>query len=253
MKDEDLYAAIFKRKSVRNFDLTALDQNVLDEIWQKLGSLEPMSPDIKTEFKIVPSEKVSTRIMKRAPHYVAAFSEAKGAYASNVGFLLQQMDLYFSASGFGSCWQGIPRPAKDVVESSNLEFVILMAFGNPSETLHRASASEFKRKPLSEITDIQGADELLEPARLAPSAVNRQNWYFTGDKTVVHAYSFKPGFLRNLLEGKYFPINVGIAMYHLQLAAKHFGRKATVVFEEEKEKNPTRDRDYIASLKIENP
>jgi hypothetical protein len=28
---------------------------------------------------------------------------------------------------------------------------------------------------------------LLEPARLAPSAVNLQNWYFTGNKSSIHA------------------------------------------------------------------
>nr|WP_243687870.1 nitroreductase family protein [Methanobacterium formicicum] len=29
-----------------------------------------------------------------------------------MGFLLQQMDLFFSAHGLGSCWQGIPQPKK---------------------------------------------------------------------------------------------------------------------------------------------
>jgi hypothetical protein len=128
-----------------------------------------------------------------------------------------------------------------------------MEFGNPTETLHRTSVSQFKRKPLSEITDIEGADELLEPARLAPSAVNRQNWYFTGDKNLIHTYSLKPNFLRNLVGGKYFSINVGIAMCHIQIATEHFGEKATIVLEEEKEKNPPKDLEYIASLKIESP
>lgn len=214
-------------------------------------ALKPMTTGIKTEFKIISPDQVR-RAMKKAPHYIAAFSEAKDVYMANVGFMLQQMDLYFSDTGLGSCWQGIPQPTKEVKECSNLEFVILMAFGNSRETLHRTSVSQFKRKPLSEITDIQGADELLEPARLAPSAVNWQNWYFTGDKNLIHAYSFKPSFLRRL-GGKYFPINVGIAVCHLEVAADHFGKKATIVFEENKEKNPPKDRTYIASLEIEPP
>jgi nitroreductase len=165
MNGDDLYTAIFKRKSIRDYDLTPLDQNLLDEISENLRSLKPMTTGIKTEFKIISPDQVNRRAMKKAPHYIAAFSEAKDAYMANVGFMLQQMDLHFSATGLGSCWIGIPKPTKEVIEHSNLEFVILMEFGNSRETLHRTSVSQFKRKPLSEITDIEGGDELLEPAR----------------------------------------------------------------------------------------
>lgn len=92
---------------------------------------------------------------------------------------------------------------------------------------------------------------MLEPARLAPSAINCQNWYFTGDKNLIYAYSAKPGFLRSLVGGKYFLINVGIAICHLKIAAEHFGRKATILFEENREKNPPKDREFIASIEIE--
>ena len=251
MKENDLYEAIFKRKSIRNYDSAQIDQNRLEEISANLSSLKPMSAEIKTEFKIISPDQVSRKGMNKAPHFIAAFSEANNAYKTNVGFMLQQMDLYFSASGIGSCWMGIPQPTKEVTESSSLEFIILMAFGNSKETLHRTSVSEFKRKPLSEITNIEGADELLEPARLAPSAVNSQNWYFTGDENLIHAYSSKSGFFRNIVGGSYFPINMGIAICHLQLAAEHMGWKTKIAFEEEKDKKPPKDREYIASLEME--
>jgi len=250
MEENVLYEAIFKRKSIRNYDSAPLSQELLDQVAGKLRNLRSMNSRIKTEFKIIAPDQVR-RAMKKAPHYIAAFSAADEGYGANVGFMLQQMDLYFSSTGLGSCWLGIPVPTKEVVESSNLEYVILMSFGNSKEPLHRSSVSEFKRKALSEITDIKDADELLEPARLAPSAVNHQNWYFTGAKSMIQAYSLKPGFFGNLLGGKLHPINVGIAVCHLQIAAEHFGHKAAIVFEEEKDRKPLRDREYIASLKIE--
>ena len=129
MKENDLYDAIFKRKSIRNYDSTPLSQNLLDEIAENLQNLRPMATGIKTEFKIISPDQVK-RAMKKAPHYIAAFSEAKDVHMANVGFMLQQMDLYFSATGLGSCWLGISVPTKEVKESSNLEFVILMSFGN---------------------------------------------------------------------------------------------------------------------------
>ncbi len=250
MEITDYYPIIFKRKSIRNYDLTPLDDNTVAEISKHLDNLKPMYDNIKTEMKIISSDEVKTRIMKKAPHYIAVFSQKKEGYLTNVGFMLQQMDLFFSANGLGSCWQGIPKPKKEVLKSSNLEFVILMAFGKPKESLHRGSVSEFKRKPLQEISNVKGADELLEAARLAPSAANSQPWFFTGEDSIIHVYSAKPNFLKALLVKKYIPIDMGIAIYHLKVAAKHFGKKTEIVFDKTAEENAPKGYEYIASLKV---
>jgi hypothetical protein len=252
MDQTALYEVIFKRKSVRDYDPTPLESSRLEEIARKLQTLISMTPEIKTEFKIISPDQVSRKLSNKAPHYIAAFSEAKGAYKANLGYMLQQMDLYFSATGLGSCWLGIPQPTKEVTEASNLDFVILMSFGNPKEALYRENVSEFNRKPLSAITSIEGADELLEPVRLAPSAVNFQNWYFTGNKQAIHAYSAKAGFLRNIVGGSYNHINVGIALCHLQVAAEHFGGKTKFLFDGSMDKNPPKNFEYVATLEIEN-
>ena len=251
MNENDLYEAIFKRKSIRNYDSAPIDQNHLEEISENLRALKPMSAGIKTEFKIITPNQVTRKLGNKAPHFIAAFSEAKDAYKVNIGFMLQQMDLCFSATGLGSCWLGIPQPTKDITDSSNLEFVILMSFGNPKETLYRTNASEFKRKSLTEITNMEGADELLEPARLAPSAVNLQNWYFTGSMNAIHVYSSKSSFFRTSVGGSYYPVNMGIALCHLQLAAEYKGWKTKFVFDSSKDKKPPKNLEYVASLEIE--
>ena len=190
--------------------------------------------------------------MKEAPHYIAVFSEVKEGYLTNIGFMLQHVDLFFSAEGIGCCWQGIPAPTTDLLNSSDLEFVIFIAFGKPKDpkSLHRSSVSEFKRKSLGEITDIEGADDLMEVARIAPSATNSQPWFFTGNKNLIHAYSVEPGFIKRFTK-KYIPIDVGIAICHLQIAAERFGKKAEIVFDKTAEINVPKGRKYIASLKIE--
>ena len=48
-----------------------------------------------------------------APHFLAFFSEVKDGYAANAGFMMQQMDLFLSANGIGSCWQGGPKPIRE--------------------------------------------------------------------------------------------------------------------------------------------
>ncbi len=253
MDKNALYQAIFKRKSIRDYDPSPLDSNRLEEISKNLQSLNPLDSGIKTEFKIISPSQVTRKFGNKAPHFIAAFSQAKDAYKVNIGFMLQQIDLYFSATELGSCWLGIPQPTKDAADSSNLEFIILMAFGNPKETLYRTSTAEFKRKPLTEITNIMGADELLEPTRLAPSAVNNQNWYFTGNTTAIYAYSSKAGFLRSKVGGSYYPINMGIALCHLQLAAEHSGWNTKFAFDSSEDKKPPKNLEYVASLEIEKP
>ncbi len=252
MEKTELYHYIFKRKSIRNYDLTPLDDITLKEISEYINSLKPICGDIKTEFKIISADYVKRRMMKEAPHYIAVFSEVKSGYLTNVGFMLQHVDLFFSANGLGCCWQGIPSPTRELLNSSNLEFVIFIAFGKPKdpESLHRINISEFKRKALGEITDIDGADELLEAARIAPSATNSQPWFFTGNKNLIHACSVEPGFIKRFTK-KYVPIDVGIAICHLQIAAEHFGKKTEIVFDKTAEADAPKGRKYIASLKME--
>jgi nitroreductase len=249
MEKNEFYPTIFKRKSIRKFDLTPLDDDTLNEIQDHLNTLEPLHKDIKIELKILTPDMVKRRMMREAPHYLVAFSEVKDGYLSNVGFILQQMDLFFSANGLASCWQGIPTLKKEALDASNLEYVIMIPFGNSPEPVQRTSISQFKRKSLQDITDIKGADDILEAARLAPSAGNGQPWFFTGDENLIHAYAVKPGFVRGLLTKKYPPIDVGISLYHLKVAAEHFGKYTEIVFEDPGN-NKLNKYDYVASLRL---
>ena len=250
MIENDIYQTIFKRKSIRDYNLTPFDEDTLKEIEEYLCALKPLYSEIRTELKILSLNDVKRRMMKKAPHYIAVFSQAKNGYFTNIGFMLQQIDLFLSFNGIGSCWQGIPQPKKKVLKSSNLEFVILIAFGKPKVPLQRTSTSEFRRKPLHEITDISDADELLEAARLAPSAANSQPWYFTGDKTIINTYSVKPNILKALLIKKYISIDIGIALYHLKVAAEYFGKTTEILFNETAKETPPKGYEYVLSLKV---
>jgi nitroreductase len=250
IENTNLYETIFKRKSIREYDLTPLDGHTLAEIMAHMSALKPMYDDIKIEMKLVSQKDVKGLFLAKAPHYLAVFSENKDGYLTNAGFMLQQMDLFFSANSIGSCWQGMPKPTKEILNSSKLEFVILLAFGKPRERLHRESLSEFRRKPLGEITDIKGADELLEPARLAPSAMNRQQWFFTGNASTIHAYRAKSSFLIAFMLEKVSKVSMGIAICHLWIAAKHFGKEVEFICDKEAQNNPPAGHDYVITITI---
>ena len=257
MKIPDYYDVIFKRKSVKRYDLTPFDEEALEEISNQLKNLKHMYDDIKTEVKILPLEQVEAKKKKKqAPHYIAIFSELKDDYLVNAGYTLQEMDLFLSGNNIGSCWLGSPRPNEDVLKNSDMEFVIVMAFGNPQKPkeLHRSGASDFKRKSLDEISAVNGLDGVLEAARLAPSSGNSQPWFFTGDENIIHAYGAKPYAVKEHKAPKvkkYNTISMGIAIYHLQVALEHFDKNVQIVSNENAKRNAPENYEYVVSLKVE--
>jgi nitroreductase len=242
---EDIYPIIFKRKSVRKFEAAPLDEAALQKIRTFLTTLRPLFPEIRTELKFMGADEVKGIFKVNAPHYLAIYSEEKDGYLANAGFLLQQVDLFLPTLNIGSCWQGGPRPTKEFKGADGLEFVILLAFGRPAEELFRNSVSEFKRNPLTSITNISGEDELLEAVRLAPSAVNKQTWYFTRTGDAIHVYAGRGGLIP---PQRLKAIDAGIAMCHLWLAAENSGRKAEAVVKDPGSTGAPRDYDYIASM-----
>ncbi|MCL2212648.1 MAG: nitroreductase [Oscillospiraceae bacterium] len=205
---------IQKRKSVRKFDMTPLDTATMDKVRAELEKLIPLFPNIKYCTTIV--EKTKGLFNIKAPHYLLFGSEEIPGAEENIGFVGQQMDLFFSANGLGSCWLGASKPKE---EKTELPYVICLAFGKPAEPLHREYAN-FKRKALSEIS--QGLDERLQSARLAPSGLNAQAWYFVAEEGKIHCYVKKASALTNFALGKMRLIDMGIAVCHIAQASESF-------------------------------
>ena len=251
MEKKDIYGTIYKRKSIRRYDLNPLNSEIINDIKDEIGNLKPLIPDIKTDIKIISSEDVKTRMMKKAPHYIAVFSEEKEGYLTNVGYMLQQMDLLLSSNGIGTCWQGIPTIKDNVMNSSDQKFIILIAFGMADEPLHRDDVKEFKRKDLEKITDIPATEknmEIFEAARLAPSATNSQAWFLSGNSTSIDVYSVKPNFIRSLVAKKYVPIDAGILICHIVVAAEHLQKNPEIIFKTDMDKKGYK---YHASINLE--
>ncbi len=221
----ELYQTIYKRKSIRKFHPEKLDPSQLEDIKNFLKKAAVLDPEIKFETRIVESEAVKSLIPIKAPHYLQFFSEAKGDYLLNAGFILQQLDLYLSANNLGSCWFGMAKAKKELRAESDLEYVITLVFGSAKEENQRDSIEDFDRKSLAEIKRGKNHYDLLEAVRLAPSATNGQPWYFVSEKDQIHLYQIEPNFIKKFFYEKMNKIDMGIALAHLWLAADHYHKK----------------------------
>ena len=233
MNNSKLYDTIFIRKSIRKYDMIPLSETVLKELQQYANTVCPLDRNIAYEFSYLTTNDVKNILPIKAPHYICLYSEKKDGYLMNAGYILQHIDLYLSANNLGSCWLGMAKPSKDVPQTLNgKDFVIMLAFGNTSEKVHRENISEFNRKSLTSITDILGIDHILEPVRLSPSASNTQTWYFSGSSDEIMLSREKLNLIKAPIYGKMNQIDSGIAICHLCLALEHNNKTAIFDFKE---------------------
>ena len=210
--------AIFKRKSIRKFESKSISNEQMELIARKVKELTPLYPNI--EYNIDITKKTKGMFNVKAPHYLVFGSEEKEGHLENIGFIGQQMDLFLSSIGIGSCWLGGSKPVFD--DEINLPYVICMAFGDSDEPLYR-DATDFKRKSLVDISI--GEDTRIEAARVAPSGINAQNWYFVAKDGLIHCYRKKPNLLSGVMLNKMSYIDMGIAICHIAKVSDEFAFK----------------------------
>ena len=221
----ELHTWIPRRKTTRNFSMEPVSAQELQRIRDFIGSCQPLVPGIRVRAEIIGIDAVRCILPWKTPHYIAVFTEDAPHAWENAGFLFQQVELYIQSLGLGTCWLGMghlnPRGQQAAPEEDGLQFAIMMAFGRGKGQLLRNSVQEFRRKTMTEITDRE--DDRLEPARLAPSSVNSQPWYFVhGEDGAIHAFCALQGLLKQTMLGRMNRIDIGIALAHLYLSHPGF-------------------------------
>lgn len=207
-----LYDTIFIRRSVRKFKDSPLDAAAINSIEKFIGNTPQLAGE-SARFEIVSKDKVHGGVP--APHYILAYCTDSDSSYANVGYVLQNVDLYLQSIGLGSVWLGMAKPNKP-----ERDYCILLAFGK-TDVPARKSEGEFTRLSINEISD---QDNLLAKAvLLAPSAVNSQPWklHFESSKVVIQYVG--RGLMKLMLRKKLNKIDLGIAARHIETALRHEG------------------------------
>ncbi|MGG5372897.1 nitroreductase family protein [Enterococcus sp. AZ196] len=212
----DLYSSIFTRKSTRNFTSTPLPEEKIKEMKAFIETVKPLLPDAKISYKIVGPEMVKGVGVPKAPHYFLIYGKEQPLRNTCAGFLFQHVDLYLFSQGYASRWIGMMKP-----KEADADFIIGMAFGEPEKPEQRA-LKDFDRKPLAEISE--GKDSRIDAARLAPSGLNGQPWFFIAKDGPIFVYRQKkinglPGMMYKMTD-----LDVGIALCHLAVATEKSGK-----------------------------
>lgn len=131
----NLYEAIYARHSVRKFCMEPVEDKVIDGIFHFLQEAKPLFPEIRICCRVYPERGEKPRLSGfsnvSAPHYLALFSENKEKSELNAGYVMEQIVLYLTSRGLGSCYQGMAKKHVPELKQEGLSCVMVLAFGYP--------------------------------------------------------------------------------------------------------------------------
>jgi len=240
------HAAIYHRRSRRNYDSTDLEPDLLSRMQEICRDFRPFS---QARAKLVTQslDEIFKGVIghygkiKGAPALIALVGTMDDPYIQEkVGYLGEGIILEATGIGLATCWVGgffRPKVAASIVGTNENERVLAVTpIGHaikdfsPQERIMTGFGRSHRRKPLAElVTGLEQAEwphwmkSALDAAALAPSAINRQPWrfYTEPDSITVSVYSSK--YLSKLEYGVSKRLDCGIAMLHIEVAALDCG------------------------------
>lgn len=219
----DYYKQIFKRKSFHLFRGTGkLSEDDLNRLSNFIPSVKPLDSRIKAKTVIVPENETTCK--RGAEYCILFYSEAKGEYLRNIGYIGEQIDLYLASENIGALWYGIGKPRE--MQLDGLNFVIMIAIAKIPEDRFRKDMFKSKRKTIEEIWigDTLGVAEIV---RFTPSACNTQPWITENRGNELFVYRYKKPGKRGIMPADkvifYNRIDIGIYLFMLETCLEHEG------------------------------
>ena len=213
---KDYYQEIFKRKSFHLFvggEKTTEDD--IEVINNFIKTVVPLYPDIKTEIEIV--KESETTCHRGADYCILFYSETKGDYLRNIGYMGEQIDLFLASINIGALWFGIGKPK--VKKINGLEYVIMIAIKRMNEDNFRKDMFKAKRKPIEEIWEGEQLN-IANIVRFTPSACNTQPWFIENKENTLTVYRYKKPGKRGIMPIDkvmyYNRIDIGIFLFLLE-------------------------------------
>lgn len=252
------YEAIFNRRSVRKYKMELIPGDVFRQLDRFLEELVPLYPEIGWKFVVfnAMNDEGSTKGLFRvkAPYYLVCYTQDDANAGKQAGYLTEQVVLYLTARGIGTCYQG---GAKAVVEDApeGMKQRIVVALGYPLDQLFRESGKAkrhditdiciFKEEPETEISRI------LTAARLAPSSVNSQPWRFVVYRNRIHVFARDNVISKLSVTKEMRDVDMGIMLYHMALTAEELWMDAVMVYQPQLAERKIRGNTYVMSMVVQ--
>lgn len=247
----NIYEGIYTRRSVRKYKMEALDPELLKALKRFIGNAAPLDHTSRAAFEVIENVRGTKQVRGlwkvEAPYYLAVYCEENSVSYRNAGYLSEQIVLYLTSRGIGTCYLGETRTGDG--EKDGLKRLLVIAFGYPDSQDSRTA----KRSPLSELCVYkdepgEAVKAILKAARLAPSSFNSQPWRFVvyADRIYIFAKKSALAPLKALSAMRDF--NMGIMLSHIMLTAEELWVGMETVTEEQFLKKTYKNGDYVCTV-----
>jgi hypothetical protein len=241
------------RRSCRNFSDAAIEDEKLNLLNDFMVGLKVCPFGSNARFKMVDAEfegkgrvPGTYGVIKGAKHFVTGAVENNASGFVDFGYMFEQVILFATGIGMGTCWMGGTLNRSLFAEKMNvISGEILPAIspvGYPSgkgsvvDSVFRFGAKSNTRKPWSEMFFLNDfktplsektAGEYAVPldmVRLGPSASNKQPWRIVRNDAGFHLFLERTKSYGKMVKDVDLQrLDMGIAMCHFELSARESG------------------------------
>ncbi len=218
-----LLEAIEQRRSVRRYIDRPLEADAVAQLEAKIREVNEQG---NLHIQLVTNEpkafkgKMAYGVFSGVSNYFVMVGPKGNSLAERIGYYGEQLVLLAQTLGLNTCWVGLTynkvSEAFTVGEGEKLCCVIALGYGNEGgRDLRRKSVEQLSN---ADTTSPEWFRKGVEAARLAPTAVNQQRFYFE--------YLGLDGEGRHVVKGSkrfsllsYTETDLGIVKYHFEIGA----------------------------------
>ncbi|HHT98162.1 MAG TPA: hypothetical protein GXZ90_09760 [Clostridiales bacterium] len=253
----NIFDSLNSRKSIRKYTNERIDFNILNEIIDYANNLTGLFENIDVEFHIIENTnkfKSFGFFNIKAPYYLCISSVNSDDSNINAGYLMQQISLYLSTIGLGSCIISTPIPKHLEQPDFKYEYITALAFGYTNEDLFRDKIDSVRLsedKVVYYKMDVsRDIKEIINAARLSPSYLNNQPWKFIVYQNRIHLFVKKSPVI-NMHHNKYRMLDIGTALANLLIAAEEYWINTSITKLEALKDKPFKQNDYVLTVLID--
>ena len=251
----NLYEALNCRHSVRKYLEKEVPESLKHQILGFVEKTTRLNDAIGVEAVILDNQGRKTGILgmkPEAPCYLLLYSAEEEGCERNAGYILEQVSLYMTVRGLGSCILGMARPKES--RRNDKKFMAMLSFGYPDGPLMREAAFA-RRLPLNKLCVFreepgEQMKTMLKAARLAPSAMNLQPWRFVVCPGRIYVFSLNG--LREKAAGRRMrELSIGCMLSHMMLAADELWMQMESRTEDHLQSKAWKGSDYVVTLLVQ--
>ena len=247
----NIYEAIFRRISVRKYRTEPIEEEKLEHLRRFIQLVRGLHEEIPFRIEIRRrADGLRGLGLVEAPYYLIFYSGQADGYLENAGYVLEQIVLYLTSRGIGTCYQGGLRfPQNSEMTALGLTPVIAVAFGIPAKKpLVEEREARWKKTQRETVICKEeiGDDvrEILRAVSAAPSAMNRCPWRLVVYHNRLHLFARKSASVWNRIQR----IDMGIVLYHIAAAAEEQWLEIRILRMDSITEQKTRGYKYTATV-----